>query len=114
MQVQETTLDWLVGLAAATALHLGPAVLTLNGQIVQVLKALFAAPSKASHRHWQLAFSIAVHTCLWCLQQFLIKQFQRFSAATVSQTQRTALLHYVLKSVEHLAVFSVVDVAQSF
>ncbi len=49
MQVQETTLDWLVGLAAATALHLGPAVLLLKAQIMRVLKALFAAPSKVGH-----------------------------------------------------------------
>ena len=46
MQVQETTLDWLVGLAAATALHLGPVILPLKSQINRVLKALFAAPSK--------------------------------------------------------------------
>lgn len=46
MQVQETTLDWLVGLAAATALHLGPAILPQKSQITRVLKALFAAPSK--------------------------------------------------------------------
>ena len=46
MQVQETTLDWLVGLAAATALHLGAAILPLKTQITRVLKALFAAPSK--------------------------------------------------------------------
>lgn len=45
-QVQETTLDWLVGLAAATALHLGPAVLPLKSQIIRVLKALYSAPSK--------------------------------------------------------------------
>lgn len=45
-QVQETTLDWLVGLAAATALHLGPAILPLKGQITRVLKALYNAPSK--------------------------------------------------------------------
>lgn len=48
MQVQETTLDWLVGLAAATALHLGPAILPLKSQITRVLKALFAAPSKVT------------------------------------------------------------------
>jgi len=48
MQVQETTLDWLVGLAAATALHLGPAILPLKIQINRVLKALFAAPSKVN------------------------------------------------------------------
>jgi len=48
MQVQETTLDWLVGLAAATALHLGPAILPLKIQIIRVLKALFAAPSKVT------------------------------------------------------------------
>lgn len=47
-QVQETTLDWLVGLAAATALHLGPAVLPLKSQIMRVLKALYSAPSKVS------------------------------------------------------------------
>ncbi|KAL0045726.1 hypothetical protein WJX82_002854 [Trebouxia sp. C0006] len=46
-KVQETTLDWLVGLAAATALHLGPVILPLKSQINRVLKALFAAPSKA-------------------------------------------------------------------
>ncbi len=49
MQVQETTLDWLVGLAAATALHLGPAILPLKIQIIRVLKALFAAPSKVTY-----------------------------------------------------------------
>ncbi len=48
MQVLETTLDWLVGLAAATALHLGPAILPLKSQIIRVLKALFAAPSKVT------------------------------------------------------------------
>lgn len=48
MQVQETTLDWLVGLAAATALHLGPAILPMKSQITRVLKALFAAPSKVT------------------------------------------------------------------
>ena len=48
MQVQETTLDWLVGLAAATALHLGPVILPLKSQINRVLKALFAAPSKVT------------------------------------------------------------------
>ena len=45
-QLQETTLDWLVGLAAATALHLGPAILPLKSQIIRVLKALYSAPSK--------------------------------------------------------------------
>lgn len=47
-QVQETTLDWLVGLAAATALHLGSAILPLKSQIIRVLKALYNAPSKVT------------------------------------------------------------------
>ncbi|DBA73425.1 TPA: hypothetical protein ACH3X1_011462 [Trebouxia sp. C0004] len=62
-KVQETTLDWLVGLAAATALHLGPAILPLKSQITRVLKALFAAPSKAG----QGAASKLLSPVLGCL-----------------------------------------------
>ena len=51
LQVQESTLGWLVGVTAATALHLGPALLPLQGQIKHVLTAVFAAPSKV----WPLA-----------------------------------------------------------
>lgn len=46
LQVQEATLDWLLGVTAATALHLGPALLPFKAQIKRVLTALFAAPSK--------------------------------------------------------------------
>ncbi|KAL0043408.1 hypothetical protein WJX79_003790 [Trebouxia sp. C0005] len=62
-KVQETTLDWLVGLAAATALHLGRAILPLKSQITRVLKALFAAPSKAG----QGAASKLLSPVLGCL-----------------------------------------------
>ncbi|KAL3134782.1 hypothetical protein ABBQ32_007768 [Trebouxia sp. C0010 RCD-2024] len=62
-KVQETTLDWLVGLAAATALHLGPAILPLKGQIVRVLKVLYSAPSKAS----QAAAAKLLSPVLGCL-----------------------------------------------
>ena len=69
LQVQETTLDWLVGLASATALHLGPAILPLKAQIVRVLKALFTTQSKVS----TLALDISLGRA--CMQQVLFYDY---------------------------------------
>ena len=73
LQVQETTLGWLVGVTAATALHLGPALLPLQGQIKRVLTALFAAPSKV----WPL-----------CYHTVCCKQCMRIAAEALRQCQQ--------------------------
>lgn len=87
-QVQETTLDWLVGLAAATALHAGPAILSLKGKIVQVLKALFTAPSKVNHSSLVLLwYPSTAHHCICGNQQSITQPVK-----TVSVLASKALL----------------------
>ena len=91
-QVQETTLDWLVGLAAATSLHLGPAVLPLKSQIMRVLKALYRAPSKV---HWFLLWSAVVPKSIYAMQnlcKLFAKKYQCQSGNNLIAAGRPALL----------------------